>query len=107
MRSNPAIFNFEDLKNCKTFLKQRNQLKLGDRFEWELSDTLPAGWKLRYSEGKSSQLWIRSPRDGQQYRSRFCAIQDMFKKTNIYSKKEIEKMRQSMINHETWDEDER
>ena len=70
MKSNPSVYSHEDTEKCKTFLKQRKQQTVGDRFEWEGTDVLPTGWQIRPSEGKSSQLWIRSPRDGQQYRSR-------------------------------------
>ena len=106
IKSNPSVYSHEDTEKCKAFLKQRNQEKVGDRFKWKVTDDLPTGWQIRPSEGKSSQLWIRSPRDGQQYRSRFCAIQDMIKKRQLYTKEEIEAMRQSMINHEYWIEDE-
>ena len=107
IKSNPSVFSHDDIAKCKAFLKQRNQEKVGDRFEWKVTDDLPTGWKLRHSEGKSSQLWIMSPRDGEQYKSRFCAIQDMIKKQQLYSEEEIQAMRQSMINHESWLADER
>ena len=107
MKCNPEMFNQENIENCKAFLKHRNQQNLGDRFEWESSDNLPAGWKIRYSGGKSSQLWIRSPRTGQQYRSRFCAIQEMIKNKDLYTEEEVDKMRNLMIRHESWVQDER
>ena len=100
MESQSSNYNYEDLDNCKEFLKQRNSRSVGDRFCWEDTNTLPRGWKIRNSESK--QQFILSPH-GVQYKTRFSAIQDMIKKSDVYSTEMIESMRHMMILHESWE----
>merc|ERR1712129_159555 len=71
-------YNYEDIENCKIFLKQRNQMTAESRFEWKTSDSVPSGWKTRTAGGKSETEFILSP-NGNAFKSRFVAVKDMIK----------------------------
>ena len=91
----------EDAARCQQFLDERRKLTMNTRYQWQSSSTVPAGWKIRKSEGKSDMQYVLSP-SGNQYRSRFSAIQDMMKNPEIYSTDEVNTMRKMMIEHESW-----
>merc|ERR1719431_1441781 len=65
-----SSYTDEDVRKCKTFLKQRNQETADKRFEWKISDTVPSGWKTRIADGKKEAEYILSPR-GETFKSRF------------------------------------
>ena len=91
----------EDAARCQQFLDERRKLTMNTRYQWQSSSTVPAGWKIRRSEGKSDMQYVLSP-SGNQYKSRFSAIQDMMKNPEIYSTHEVDTMRKKMVEHESW-----
>ena len=95
-----SSYTEEDVRKCKTFLKQRNQETADKRFEWKISDTVPSGWKTRIADGKKEAEYILSP-NGDTFKSRFVAIKDMIK--NKASRREVEEMKKKMIAHEAWE----
>ena len=55
-----------EILRCREFLQERNQKSIVLRENWLESDTVPAGWKIRTSGGRT---FVLSP-DGRQFRSR-------------------------------------
>ena len=89
----------DDADKCQEFIKDKKSVL--KKYEWSPGDeTVPAGWKIRISESENKWKFLLSP-DGRQYRSRFVAIQDMFKRD--YSDEEIDEMRGKLIDHEGWE----
>ena len=76
--------------------------KIGRRYEWEESDTVPGGWKVRVG-GESCRSFILSP-DGTQYASRLVALQDLSSRSADPSV--LEELRQKMVEHEKWERSE-
>ena len=96
--SSKSEYTEADAANCKEFVKMNNAPE--KKFEWlPGDDSLPSGWKRRFSEGDAKMEWFLSPQ-GRMYRSRFVAIQDMIRKN--YSEKDVDEMRELMIKHENW-----
>ena len=100
MESSPN-YNYEDITNCKYFLKQRSRETSEQRFSWEFSDSLPKGWKTRKCNGesKTESESIPSPQ-GDQFKSRFSAILNMFKCNADPGN--IEQMKDKLV-HEGWE----
>ena len=91
-------YSEEDFKKCQEFLKLRSNPS--QKYTWiDGGDSLPPGWKTRTSKGEAKMEWILSP-EGQSYRTRFVAIQDM--KKQGASHEELKQMKKKMIQYEGW-----
>ena len=101
----------QDVENCREFL--RSVVRYGEKMHtWREGDeTVPKGWKVRITvkeeeegEGVAGDLRkqesILSP-EGLSYKTRFVAIQDMYKRG--YSQDEIEVMKVKMVHFENWE----
>ena len=98
--SSSSKYTEKDLSNCKEFLLQRS--KSDKSFDWEDGDdTILPGWKMRTCDTDSQRPFFLSPQN-LQYRSRYVAYQDMFRRN--YKRKEIEKMKTLLMKHEHWEE---
>jgi len=71
------------------------------KYDWKEGDeTILPGWKMRISESENEWQFYLSP-EGRQYRSRFVAVQDMYKRG--YNLDDIEAMKQLMVEYEGWE----
>ena len=96
----PDEFESDAIEKIKEFMTEQSSRTVEERFNWEEGDaTLPAGWKMRVSDGEAEMQWFLSP-EGFSYRSRYTAVQDMIRKN--YSVEDVEHMRELMILHEGW-----
>ena len=96
-------YDEKDIENCKEFLK--NVVRFAEtKYQWqEGDDSVPPGWKVRVCDGETDREYILSP-EGLPYRTRFVAIQDMFKRN--FSRSDIEIMKIKMIQYEKWEKSE-
>ena len=76
----PDEFESDAIEKIKEFMTEQSSRTVEERFNWEEGDaTLPAGWKMRVSDGEAEMQWFLSP-EGFSYRSRYTAVQDMIKR---------------------------
>jgi len=93
-------YSYKDVKGCKIFQINQRKTKAKLKFDWEEGDeSLPAGWFKRVAEGNAQMEYILSP-EGEQFKTRFSAIQNMFK-TNV-DPLVIEEMREKLT-FEGWE----
>merc|ERR1712129_323621 len=93
------VYDMDDIEKIKQYKKEESVDTRRRGYEWEECSTLPLGWKKRPAAGKNDFETILSP-EGDQFRSRFNAVQSMVK--NRCSLVEIDKMKDMLI-HEGWE----
>lgn len=102
MADSSSFYSEEDIKKCREFLQ--SQKEPSKKYNWSDGEgSVPLGWKMRISETENKWTFILSP-DGYQYRSRYVALLDMFKRHK--PKADIEFMKELMIEHESWERSE-
>ena len=100
--STSEYYTETDIVKAKEFVS--NRINLEKSYDWREGDgSVPRGWKMRTSETENKWTFILSP-DGYQYRSRYVALLDMFKRHK--PKADIEVMKELMIEHESWERSE-
>ena len=93
-------YSYKDVKGCKIFQTDQRKTKAKLKFDWEEGDdSLPEGWFKRVAEGNAQMEYILSP-EGEQFKTRFAAIQNMFK--NNADPYIIEQMK-SKLTFEGWE----
>jgi len=94
------VYTKDDMDKIREFKREESVDTRRRVYDWEEDrDTLPPGWKKRPTTGKNDAESILSP-EGEQYRSRFNAVQNMVKKG--CSLDEIDEMKDMLI-HEGWE----
>ena len=93
------VFDNNDVDKIKHFRKEESVDTRRRGYDWSECSTLPAGWKKRPGVGKNDSESILSP-EGQQFRSRFNAVQNMVK--NGCPLDNIDQMKDMLI-HEGWE----
>ena len=92
-------YNEQNISKCKEFLKSRSNSDKS--YDWSDGDhTILPGWKMRVCETESQRQYFLSS-EGIQYRSRYVAYQDMFKRN--YKRKDIEDMKKLLIEYDSWE----
>merc|ERR1712155_4435 len=94
-----TLYSAEDISKCKEFAKNLNCPE--KKYKWVPGDkSLPPNWKMRICETESQRQFFLSP-EGIQYRSRYVAYQDMFKRN--YGMDQIDLMKNLLIEYESWE----
>ena len=94
------LYNEEDIEKIRHYKKTEAVDVRRRGYDWEDGgDTLPIGWMKRPGVGQNESERILSP-EGEQYRSRFNALQNMVK--NGCSRFEIDDMKSNLV-HEGWE----
>ena len=99
LQSSPGLGQ-ENIQNCQEFLRVRSQQTIELRFDWQSSQTLPPGWRMRRAEASQVEFFL-SPHNTQ-YKSRFSAVQDMMVRADLYTQQEVELMKEKLISEESW-----
>ena len=101
-QSSPSLGQ-ENIQNCHEFLRVRSQQNIQQRHNWQDSQSIPPGWKMRRAEsqGKKPTEFFLSPHNTQ-YKSRFSAVQDMMVRADLYTGEEVELMKEKLISEESW-----
>merc|ERR1719318_1300722 len=94
-------YSDEDVENLKVLRELHGTMKRTSNAQWQESETLPMGWKVRVSEGKanSGKQYFLAP-DGRQFPCRRIALKTMIEEA--FPQVEIEDMRSKLV-HEGWE----
>ena len=93
------VYGEEDIENIQKYKKAEGADLRRRTWDWaDGGDTLPRGWKRRPAVGQNEQERILAP-DGQQFRSRYSALQHLVKTGSPSS--DIENMKSKLV-HEGW-----
>ena len=89
----------ETLTKLKSFIEKYSLEKRLELYDWRSDGTVPDGWKMRVSDGKTGKLFFLSP-DGKMFASRTLGLLHMIKEN--FSCVELDQMKQKIVEHENW-----
>ena len=94
-------YSDEDVDKLKELRELHGTIKRNSNENWHENDTIPAGWKVRISEGKanSGKQFFLAP-DGRQFPCRRIALKTMIQE--VFPQSDIEDMRSKLV-HEGWE----
>ena len=83
----------------KSFLEITTVELRVEAYDWTEDDTVPPGWKIRISKGKTSKEYFLSP-DGKMFPSRLLGLRHLIREQ--FPSDSINQMKLKLVQHELW-----